>query len=121
MGDNIGFFHGNNNFVGKNNTVGGSMMNNVTISGDGTVIGDNNNVITTVHKGLSNGSLKELGESLALLRGEIIQTEKIVQKDKKQATNAIEDVEEEVSDKNPNPNRIVKRLQDFKEIMETSG
>jgi hypothetical protein len=53
---------------------------NVTITGDGVVIGNNNNVVTSINKGLSSGVLKELGESFALLRGEVIQSEKIVQK-----------------------------------------
>ena len=57
-----------------------NFFQNVTITGDGVVIGNNNNVVTSINKGLSSGVLKELGESFALLRGEVIQSEKIVQK-----------------------------------------
>lgn len=55
------------------NTLEMSTVSNVTITGDGNVVGNDNRVITTINKGLDNDELKTVGEAFALFarRGRI--------------------------------------------------
>lgn len=99
----------------------GNVTSNLTVSGEGNVVGNNNNVVTTNHKGLAEGELKKLGESLAMLRGELLQSDKISQNDKEQSIRAIQDIEAEAAEKNRKPNRIVDGLRRTNEILKESG
>ena len=101
--------------------IEGGIMSNITITGDGNVVGNNNQVITTIHKGLAGSDLRELGAAFALLKGEIIQLQNIPDKVKNRAVRAVQDAEEEAADKNGEENVIVESLQRAKEVLEESG
>jgi Fe2+ or Zn2+ uptake regulation protein len=57
-------------------------VTNITITGDGNVVGRNNQVVTNIHKELDTDEFRELGKAFALLRGEIIQNNSIPEKAK---------------------------------------
>ena len=57
-------------------------MSNVTITGDGNVVGNDDQVVTTINRGLDREGLRELGEASALLRGEILQLDPVPEKTK---------------------------------------
>ena len=46
-----------------------TLVSNFTITGDGNVVGNNNQVVTTIHRGLDNEGLRELGEALRRFAG----------------------------------------------------
>ena len=98
------------------------MSSSISINGDGNVVGNNNRVVTSIHKGLTGQKdLRELGEAFALLRGEILNMESVPEKVKNQAVRAIEDAEDEVADKKPVPETIESGLRRAKGLLETSG
>ena len=101
--------------------IEGGIMSNITITGDGNVVGNNNQVVTTIHKGLASTDLRELGEAFALLKGEIIQLQNIPEKIKNRAVRAVEDAEDEAADKSGDKNTIVESLKRAKEVLEESG
>jgi hypothetical protein len=96
-------------------------MSNVTITGDGNVVGNNNQVVTTIHRGLDREGLRELGEASALLRGEILQLDSVPEKTKNQAARALEDAEEEAADENPDEAVVVNSLQRARDVLEAAG
>jgi DNA-binding MarR family transcriptional regulator len=94
----------------------------ITITGDGNVVGKNNQVVTNIHKELDTDEFRELGKAFALLRGEIIQNNSIPEKAKNQAYRAIQDSEEEVADNDHrNLQTIVSGLRRAKDLIEASG
>lgn len=93
----------------------------IKVTGKGIVIGNDNKVITSINKGLAKGELRELGNTFALLLGEILQNHAISQKVKNHATRAVQDAEDEAADKDPDPKMIVDTLGRTKEAIEASG
>lgn len=96
-------------------------MSNFSITGDGNVVGNNNQVVTTIHRGLDREGLRELGEAFALLRGEIIQLDDVPDKVKNQAARALEDAEEEAADENPDQEVVIGSLRRAKDVLEAAG
>ena len=96
-------------------------MSNFTITGDGNVVGNNNQVVTTIHRGLDRDGLRELGEAFAMLRGEITQLDTVPEKTKNQAVRAIEDAEEEAADADPDETVVVDSLRRAKDVLEAVG
>lgn len=93
-------------------------MGKIIITGDGNVVGNYNTV--TVHKGLQSDDLRQLGEAFALLRGEIEQLS-VPEKVRNQTIRAVEDAEEEASDKSADVDTIKNSLNRAKEILEDAG
>jgi hypothetical protein len=103
------------------NTLEMTTVSNVTITGDGNVVGNDNRVVTTIHKGLAEGQLKEIGEAFALLRGEIDLLEELPEKDRKRSIRAIEDAEDEVAGGDPDPSTVEASLQRVRDTLEAAG
>ena len=98
-----------------------NLVSNFTITGDGNVIGNNNQVVTTIHRGLDTEGLRELGEAFATLRGEIVQLNTVPEKTRNQAVRAIEDAEEEAADANPDETVVTDSLRRAKDVLEAAG
>jgi hypothetical protein len=97
------------------------LVSNITITGDGNVVGNNNQVVTTINRGLDRDGLRELGEAFALLRGEILQLDGVPEKTRNQAVRALEDAEEEAADENPDDEVIVASLERAKDVLGAAG
>ena len=98
-----------------------NLVSNFTITGDGNVVGNNNQVVTTIHRGLDTEGLRELGEAFATLRGEILQLNTVPEKTRNQAVRAIEDAEEEAADANPDETVVTDSLRRAKDVLEAAG
>lgn len=95
------------------------MTMNITITGDGNVVGNNNKVVTTINEGLSSQDDRQLGEAFALFRAEILQID-APEKVRNRAVRAIEDAEEESADNSPDPKTIEDGLKRAKDILESA-
>lgn len=93
---------------------------NITITGDGNVVGNQNRVITKINEGLSSQDVRTLGETFALFRAEILQLESVPEKLRNRAVRAVEDAEEEAADKEPDPQTIEDGLKRAKDILESA-
>jgi hypothetical protein len=96
-----------------------TMTMNITITGDGNVVGSNNKVVTKINEGLSGQDVRQLGEAFALFRAEVLQID-AAEKVRNRATRAIEDAEEEAADKSPDPKTIEDGLKRAKDILESA-
>jgi hypothetical protein len=96
-------------------------VSNVTITGDGNVVGNDNRVITTIHKGLDQGELKAVGEAFALLRGEIESLDGVPEKSRNKSLRAIEDAEEEMASGEPDPGSVEASLNRVRDTLEAAG
>jgi hypothetical protein len=103
------------------NTLEMSTVSNVTITGDGNVVGNDNRVITTIHKGLDNDELKTVGEAFALLRGEVASLDEVPDKHRNRGLRAIEDAEEEIASGDPDPEAVKSSLERFRDTMVAAG
>ena len=93
---------------------------NITITGDGNVIGKHNNVVTKINERLSGQELHQLGEAFALFRAEVLQIESVPDKLRNRAVRAIEDAEEEAADQKPDQKSIEDGLKRAKDILESA-
>jgi hypothetical protein len=96
-----------------------TMTMNITITGDGNVVGNNNKVVTKINEGLSGQDVRQLGEAFALFRAEVLQID-APEKVRNRAVRAIEDAEEEAADKSPDPKTIEDGLKRAKDILESA-
>ncbi|UIE40235.1 hypothetical protein [Leptodesmis sichuanensis] len=96
-----------------------TMTMNITITGDGNVVGNNNKVVTKINEGLSGQDVRQLGEAFALFRAEVLQID-APEKVRNRAVRAIEDAEEEAADKSPDPKTIEDSLKRAKDILESA-
>lgn len=95
------------------------MTMNIIITGDGNVVGNNNQLVTKINEGLSSQDVRQLGEAFALFRGEVLQID-APEKVRNRAVRAIEDAEEEAADKSPDPKTIEDGLKRAKDILESA-
>lgn len=96
-------------------------MQNFNITGDGNVIGTGNRVITRINNALTNDpDRKAAAEALALLRAEIESLD-IADKYKRRSERAIEDVEDELVESDPEPEPVQSALQRVNESMMEAG
>lgn len=93
---------------------------NITITGDGNVIGKHNNVVTKINEGLSGQDVRQIGEAFALFRAEVLQIESVPDKLRNRAVRAIEDAEEEAADQKPDQKSIEDGLKRAKDILESA-
>lgn len=100
---------------------GGKLPMNITITGDGNVIGDTNRVVAVVNKELEAIHSRELAEAFALLKGTVLELEGVTEKTKRRTVRAIEDAEDEMSDRTTEPPAIEDALKRVKTILEESG
>jgi hypothetical protein len=96
-------------------------VTNVSITGDGNVVGDNNRVVTTINRGLDREGLRELGETFALLRGEILSLDSLPDKTRNQVDRALADAEDELADDDPDPETVEGSLRRAAETMQAAG
>lgn len=96
------------------------MDRNIRITGDGNVVGSHNTVNTNIHKGLSGNELKDLGNAFVALKKEILSLD-ISDKLKNRAARAVEDAEDEASEKKPDDKSIIESLERAKDILESAG
>ena len=96
-------------------------VTNVSITGDGNVVGDNNRVVTTINRGLDREGLRELGEAFALLRGEILNLDHLPDKTRKQVDRALADAEDELADDEPDAANVEASLRRAAETLNAAG
>lgn len=97
------------------------MTKNYFITGDANVIGDHNQVITTINKGLMTQDLQNLGKAFAELKVDIIENNELLERQRNQAVRALDDAEEEAASPAPDREVIEQSLQRVKDIMERAG
>lgn len=101
--------------------IEGITMTNITITGDGNVIGDNNVVITRISRQLEAATSREIAEAFALLKGEVLQLTAVNEKTKRRAVRAVEDAEDEAADAHAKAPTIEEGLKRAKTILEDAG
>lgn len=105
----------------KQLNIEGGVMSNVTINGDGNVIGNHNQIVTTINKGLTSSDMYEIGVAFALLKGEIIQLQNSPERIRNRAIRAVQDAEDEAAHRDGDKNTIVDSLKRAKAVLEESG
>jgi hypothetical protein len=106
-----------------NKLIGGIRMTqntNITITGDGNVIGNNNKILTNINKKVQSRS-QDLAEAFGFLKGDILQLQGVEDKLKQQAIRAVEDAESEAGDMAADTQTIESSLQRAKNILEKAG
>jgi hypothetical protein len=101
-------------------TVEGT-VSSISITGDGNVVGDNNRVITTIHHGLDRDGLRELGQTFALLRGEILDLETVPERVRTRAERALADAEDELAETAPDEATVESSLRRAAETLKSAG
>lgn len=96
-------------------------MATIQITGDGNVIGSNNQVVTHIHKGLMGNELRAVGEAFAFLKADIFQSTQIPEKIRKRVVRVIEDAEEEMADPKRDQSTIEDDLKRAKGMLEDAG
>ena len=99
----------------------GHVTTNVNITGDGNVVGNNNTVVTTINHGLDRDGLRDLGETLALLRGEILESGSAPERVRKRAARAVEDAEEELAEQSPDETTVRESLERATQTLTAAG
>lgn len=101
-------------------TVEGT-VSSISITGDGNVVGDNNRVITTIHHGLDREGLRELGQTFALLRGEILDLDTVPERVRTRAERALADAEDELAEAEPDEETVESSLRRAAETLKSAG
>lgn len=96
-------------------------VSNVSITGDGNVVGDNNRVVTTIHKGLAERRRQDVAEAFALLRGEIASLEDVPEKARNRSIRAIEDAEDELAGDDADPATVEASLRRVHDTLTAAG
>ena len=97
-----------------------TMNTNISITGNGNVVGNNNRVITVINQALADQS-KELAEAFGLLKAEVLEIKSLTEADKRRAVRAIEDAEQEAAEQPPAAPQIEGALERAQQALERAG